>query len=140
MRQRLRTGFVGTEPLEERGFRPTLAQAYDTRTEARKIYKDLLKNAKDLRKAFLEERAKAEALASNGDKEKILKRIINSEESIEDFNLLRRLMGKSYYGGLQTLLVPNGQVDEEYRRKNDNNWNEVVSASLWSGDLRVSSS
>ena len=114
MRARLRSQFIGIEPREDQPeHKPNLTTAIRLHRKAKTEYKNIKQKAKELRRSFLEERAAAEALCSNKKTEQILRRIIAAKESKDDFSLIRRLLGKTKTGGIQSLLVPTGEVDNE---------------------------
>ena len=72
----------------------------------------VIKDAKKVRDDFLDERAEAEAIAKNTDKEKVLKQIKASEESSLDFQYLSVLLGKTKSAGIQRLLIPTDKEGE----------------------------
>ena len=97
----------------ERRAPPSLAEAKRELRQAQKEHRKIIRDAKKARADYLEERAEAEAIAKNLDKEAVIKRIKAAEESSEDFQCLRVLMGKTKSGSIQRLLIPT-DIEGEY--------------------------
>ena len=71
----------------------------------RKYYTQILRKAASYRCQHLELRAQTEALANDGDKDTILRRIIHAEASQEVFKHLWRALSKDAHSGISCLIV-----------------------------------
>jgi hypothetical protein len=78
---------------------------------AQKNLQKAVKQAPELRRMHLEERAAAEAAANNSDANKIIKRIIRAEASSDSFKTLRPTLGKSNGGSLSSIMIPGDEPD-----------------------------
>jgi hypothetical protein len=78
---------------------------------AQKSLKKAVKQAPELRRMHLEERATAEAAANNSDASKIIQRIIRAEASSNSFKTLRRALGKRNGGSLSSIMIPGDEPD-----------------------------
>ena len=80
---------------------------------AQKRLQKVIRDAKELRSTFLEQRAEKLAQEGEGTKEQVIKKIKREEESAKSFQLLRRAMGKESQGGIKFILVPGEETKED---------------------------
>ena len=69
---------------------------------AQKRLQKVIRDAKELRSTFLEQRAEKLAQEGEGTKEQVIKKIKREEESAKSFQLLRQAMGKESQGGINS--------------------------------------
>ena len=100
----------------------TLQQAQTHHRAARRQRYTVMSEASDYRSMFLHERAAAAALASDDDKETILKRLITSQERSDTYKKLHHVFKPANTGAISHLEVPKGDWQWPYNPKQVTEW------------------